>query len=71
MGRIIGIILVIAGIADFGLSYIGINLTPFLPPAISKFSPMILGGLGLLILNGQSSESNVNEDAPDRFKDKE
>jgi hypothetical protein len=49
----------------------GINLTPFLPPAISKFSPMILGGLGLLILNGQSSENNVNEDAPDRFKDKE
>lgn len=71
MGRIVGIILVIGGIADFGLSYMGINLTPFLPPAISKFSPMILGGLGLLILNGQSSESNVNEDAPDRFKDKE
>lgn len=71
MGRIVGIILVIAGIADFGLSYMGINLTPFLPPAISKFSPMILGGLGLLILNGQSSESNVNEDAPDKFKDKE
>ena len=71
MGRIVGIILVIAGVADFGLSYMGINLTPFLPPAISKFSPMILGGLGLLILNGQSSENNVNEDAPDRFKDKE
>ena len=70
MGRIIGIILVIAGIADFGLSYMGINLTPFLPPAISKFSPMIIGGLGLLILNGQSSESNVDEDAPERFKDK-
>ena len=49
MGRIVGIILVIAGIADFGVSYMGINLTPFLPPAISKFSPMILGGLGLLI----------------------
>jgi len=67
----IGTLLVVFAIADFGLSYMGINLTPFLPPAISKFSPMILGGLGLLILNGQSSESNVNEDAPDRFKDKE
>ena len=55
MGRIVGIILVIAGVADFGLSYMGINLTPFLPPAISKFSPMILGGLGLLILNHQVS----------------
>jgi len=71
MGKIVGIILILLGIADFALSYMGINLTPFLPPAISKFSPMILGGLGLLILNGQSSESNVNEDAPDRFKDKE
>ena len=71
MGKIVGIILILLGIADFALSYMGINLTPFLPPEISKFSPMILGGLGLLILNGQSSESNVNEDAPDRFKDKE
>ena len=69
MGKIVGIILVIAGIADFALSYMGINLTPFLPPVISKFSPIIIGGLGLLILNGQSSESSVNEDAPDRFKD--
>ena len=71
MGKIVGIILILLGIADFALSYMGINLTPFLPPAIAKFSPIILGGLGLLIFNGQSSESNVNEDAPDRFKDKE
>jgi hypothetical protein len=69
MGRIVGIILVIAGVADFGLSYMGINLTPFLPPAISKFSPMILGGLGLLILNGQSSESSDDEDTSDISKD--
>ena len=69
MGRIVGIILVIAGIADFGLSYMGINLTPFLPPAISKFSPMILGGLGLLILNGQSSDSSDDEDTSDISKD--
>ena len=57
MGKIVGIILVIGGIADFVLSYMGINLTPFLPPVISKFSPIIIGGLGLLILNGQSSEN--------------
>ena len=69
MGRIVGIILVIAGVADFGLSYMGINLTPFLPPAISKFSPMILGGLGLLILNGQSSDSSDDEDTSDVSKD--
>ena len=69
MGRIVGIILVVAGVADFVLSYMGINLTPFLPPAISKFSPMILGGLGLLILNGQSSDSSDDEDASDISKD--
>jgi hypothetical protein len=69
MGRIVGIILVVAGVADFVLSYMGINLTPFLPPAISKFSPIILGGLGLLILNGQSSESSDDEDTSDISKD--
>jgi hypothetical protein len=69
MGRIVGIILVIAGVADFGLSYMSINLTPFLPPEISKFSPMILGGLGLLILNGQSSDSSDDEDTSDISKD--
>ena len=69
MGRIVGIILVIAGVADFGLSYMGINLTPFLPPAISKFSSMILGGLGLLILNGQSSDSSDDENTSDISKD--
>ena len=69
MGKIVGIILVIGGIADFVLSYMGINLTPFLPPVISKFSPIIIGGLGLLILNGQSSDSSVNEDTSDKSKD--
>jgi len=69
MGKIVGIILILLGIADFALSYMGINLTPFLPPAISKFSPIIIGGLGLLILNGQSSDSSVNEDTSDKSKD--
>ena len=69
MGKIVGIILILLGIADFALSYMGINLTPFLPPVISKFSPIILGGLGLLILNGQSSESSDDEDTSDISKD--
>ena len=69
MGKVVGIILILLGIADFVLSYIGINLTPFLPPVISKFSPIIIGGLGLLILNGQSSDNSANEDASDRSKD--
>jgi hypothetical protein len=69
MGKVVGIILILLGIADFVLSYMGINLTPFLPPVISKFSPIIIGGLGLLILNGQSSDSSANEDASDISKD--
>ena len=39
----IGGILIIFAIADFGLSYLGYNLTPFLPDGISRFSPIIIG----------------------------
>ncbi len=53
MGTIVGYILIAAGMADFGLSYAGINLTSFLPPEISKFTPIALGGLGALILSGK------------------
>ena len=42
----IGGILVIFAIADFGLSYAGYNLTPFLPDGISRFSPIIIGLIG-------------------------
>tara|TARA_B100000242_G_scaffold215658_1_gene157331 strand:- start:264 stop:440 length:177 start_codon:yes stop_codon:yes gene_type:complete len=42
----IGSILIIFAIADFGLSFMGINLTPFLPDGISRFSPIIIGLLG-------------------------
>ena len=57
MGTIVGYILIAAGIADFGLSYLGINLTSFLPPEISKFTPIALGGLGALILSGQTKSN--------------
>ena len=39
----IGAILVIFAIADFGLSYMGVNLTPFFPDGLSRFSPIIFG----------------------------
>ena len=42
----IGSILIIFAIADFGLSFMGVNLTPFLPDGISRFSPIIIGLLG-------------------------
>ena len=49
---------------------LAINLTSFLPPEISKFTPLVLGGLGALILNGQSPQEN-DDPALDRFKDKD
>ena len=39
MQKIIGGILIAFGVADFALSWLGINLTPFLPPQIATFSP--------------------------------
>ena len=46
----IGGILIIFAIADFGLSYLGFNLTPFLPDGISRFSPIIIGLIGGALL---------------------
>ena len=42
----IGSLLIIFAIADFGLSYMGYNLAPFLPDSISRFSPIIIGLIG-------------------------
>ena len=46
----IGGILIMVAIADFGLSYLGYNLTPFLPDGISSFSPIIIGLIGGALL---------------------
>ena len=52
MGQIVGYILIVLGAVDFLLgNFAQINLTYFLGP-LSTFSPFIIGGLGLLILNG-------------------
>ena len=48
--RIVGGIFIVFAIADFGLSYMGINLTPFFPPKIAQFSPIIIGAIGFGIL---------------------
>ena len=56
MGQIVGYILIVLGVADFLLgNFAQINLTYFLGP-LSTFSPFIIGGLGLLILNGSKSK---------------
>ena len=41
--HILGYILIIFALADFASSWMGINLTPFLPNAIAQFSPIIIG----------------------------
>lgn len=49
--QMIGGILIMVAIADFVASYMGINLTPFLPDGISRFSPIIIGVIGGALLN--------------------
>ena len=48
--QVIGTLFIVFALADFGLSYMGINLTPFFPDGLSRFSPIIFGliGAGLL-----------------------
>jgi|TARA_B100001175_G_C19021118_1_gene408143 hypothetical protein len=47
---LLGGILIIYAVADFGLSFAGYNLTPFLPDGISRFSPIIIGAIGGLLV---------------------
>ena len=64
------ILLIIFAVADFALSWLGYNLTPFLPVAISKFSPIIIGAIGYFFLNAQNMGSSSDDPALDRFRDK-
>ena len=49
--EVIGYIFIAIGVADFLIGNFGnINLTYFLGP-LSSFSPLIFGGIGLLLLN--------------------
>ena len=49
----IGSLLLIFALADFGLSYMGYNLTPFLPDGISRFSPIVIGLIGGAFLKAE------------------
>ena len=52
--QIIGYVLIVFAAADFLLgNFAGINLTPFLPSTISSFSPLIIGGIGVLLLRAK------------------
>ena len=48
--QILGSLFLIFAAADFVLSWMGINLTPFMGP-ISKFSPIIFGVIGTVLMN--------------------
>ena len=43
--KILGYILIVFAVADFGSSYAGYNLTSFLGEA-SRFSPIVIGLIG-------------------------
>ena len=48
---ILGGLLIVFAIADFGLSWTGVNLTGFLGPVVSRFTPMIFGFIGASLLS--------------------
>ena len=48
--QVLGGMLLVFAVADFALSWIGINLTQFMGPA-SRFSPIIFGVIGSALMN--------------------
>ena len=48
--QILGSLLLIFAVADFAVSWMGINLTPFMGSA-SRFSPIIFGLIGSFLMN--------------------
>jgi len=59
--QIIGYILIIFAVADFGLSWLGYNLTPFLPPEISRFFPIVIGLIGGFFVSQGEKKEQANE----------
>ncbi len=48
--QFLGSLFLIFAVADFAVSWMGINLTPFMGSA-SRFSPIIFGVIGSVLLN--------------------
>ena len=48
--QILGSLFLIFAVADFALSWMGVNLTPFMGAA-SRFSPIIFGLIGTALMN--------------------
>ena len=60
--KVLGGIFIIIGLADFLLSLAGINLTPFLPRQIGRFTPLIFGFIGGLLLKQSAKEEQLQKD---------
>ena len=54
--QILGGLLLVFAVADFALSWMGINLTQFMGPA-SRFSPIIFGVIGSALMNMTKEDS--------------
>lgn len=48
--QLLGMLMIGFAILDFALSWMGVNLTSFMG-SISRFSPMIVGFVGLALIN--------------------
>ena len=48
--QILGSLFLIFAVADFAVSWMGVNLTPFMG-SVSRFSPIIFGVIGSVLLN--------------------
>ena len=53
---VLGTLFLIFAAADFILSWMGVNLTPFMGSA-SRFSPIIFGIIGSVLINFKKEES--------------
>ena len=60
--KILGGVFIFIGLADFVLSLAGINLTPFLPRQIGRFTPIIFGFIGGLLLKQSAKEEQLQKD---------
>tara|TARA_B100000073_G_C23407814_1_gene441969 strand:- start:35 stop:277 length:243 start_codon:yes stop_codon:yes gene_type:complete len=54
--QILGSLFLIFAVADFAVSWMGINLTPFMGSA-SRFSPIIFGIIGSVLINLEKEEN--------------
>jgi S1-C subfamily serine protease len=69
--RILGWGFILLGIFDFLSSLIGLNLTPFFPQGLSKFTPLIFGFIGSVLLKiklEQKIDFNKKREIFNKFK---